>query len=41
MPDVSETFARAVRLAPEVVDCHKVAGGFDDLVKTRLTKMSA
>lgn len=41
MPDVFETCARAVRLAPEVLECHMVAGGFDDLVKTRLTNMSA
>lgn len=40
-PDVFEKFARAVRLAPEVLECHMVAGGFDYLVKTRLTNMSA
>jgi Lrp/AsnC family leucine-responsive transcriptional regulator len=40
-PDVFEKFALAVRRAPEVLECHMVAGGFDYLVKTRLTNMSA
>src|SRR4029079_3110694 len=35
-PDVFERFAKAVRLAPEVLECHMVAGGFDYLVKARL-----
>ena len=30
-PDVFERFARAVQLAPEVLECHMVAGGFDYL----------
>ncbi len=38
-PDVFEKFAQAVRKAPEVIECHMVAGGFDYLVKTRLTNM--
>lgn len=40
-PDVFERFARAVRLAPEVLECHMVAGGFDYLVKTRVADMTA
>jgi Lrp/AsnC family leucine-responsive transcriptional regulator len=34
-PDVFERFATAVRRAPEVLECHMVAGGFDYLVKAR------
>jgi Lrp/AsnC family transcriptional regulator, leucine-responsive regulatory protein len=40
-PDVFERFAKAVRLAPEVLECHMVAGGFDYLVKARVADMSA
>lgn len=40
-PDVFERFAEAVRRAPEVLECHMVAGGFDYLVKTRVSDMSA
>ena len=40
-PDVFERFAAAVRRAPEVLECHMVAGGFDYLVKTRVADMSA
>jgi len=40
-PDVFERFAEAVRRAPEVLECHMVAGGFDYLVKTRFDSMSA
>ena len=32
---------RAVKLAPEVLECHMVAGGFDYLVKARLPDMAA
>lgn len=39
-PDVFEKFSKAVRLAPEVLECHMVAGGFDYLVKARVTDMS-
>jgi Lrp/AsnC family leucine-responsive transcriptional regulator len=38
-PDVFEKFAEAVRRAPEVLECHMVAGGFDYLIKTRLADM--
>ncbi len=40
-PDVFDRFARAVRRAPEVLECHMVAGGFDYLVKTRVADMAA
>ena len=39
--DVFEKFARAVRNAPEVLECHMVAGGFDYLVKARVADMIA
>jgi Lrp/AsnC family leucine-responsive transcriptional regulator len=40
-PDNFGRFARAVRLAPEVLECHMVAGGFDYLVKARVADMAA
>ncbi|MET0744609.1 MAG: Lrp/AsnC ligand binding domain-containing protein [Microvirga sp.] len=40
-PDVFEKFASAVKRAPEVLECHMVAGGFDYLVKTRVADMAA
>jgi len=40
-PDVFEKFAKAVRRAPEVLECHMVAGGFDYLVKARVADMPA
>ncbi len=40
-PDVFERFAHAVGRAPEVLECHMVAGGFDYLVKTRVADMTA
>src|SRR6187549_172220 len=40
-PDVFERFAKAVQTAPEVLECHMVAGGFDYLVKTRVADMEA
>lgn len=39
--DVFERFAEAVRRAPEVLECHMVAGGFDYLVKARVADMPA
>ena len=39
-PDAFDKFSRAVRLAHEVLECHMVAGGFDYLVKARVTDMS-
>ena len=40
-PDVFERFAMAVARAPEVLECHMVAGGFDYLLKTRVADMAA
>ena len=40
-PDVFDKFAAAVRRAPEVLECHMVAGGFDYLLKTRVESMQA
>ncbi|WP_456316914.1 Lrp/AsnC ligand binding domain-containing protein [Teichococcus globiformis] len=40
-PDVFDRFAAAVIRAPEVLECHMVAGGFDYLVKTRVRDMAA
>ena len=40
-PDVFNRFAAAVSKAPEVLECHMVAGGFDYLVKTRVADMRA
>jgi Lrp/AsnC family leucine-responsive transcriptional regulator len=40
-PDAFRKFAEAVRRAPEVLECHMVAGGFDYLVKTRVADMVA
>lgn len=39
-PDAFDKFSKAVRTAPEVLECHMVAGGFDYLVKARVTDMS-
>ena len=36
-----EGFAAAVRRAPEVLECHMVAGGFDYLIKARVKDMAA
>lgn len=40
-PDVFDAFAAAVARAPEVIECHMVAGGFDYLVKSRVADMAA
>ena len=40
-PDIFDRFAKAVRTAPEVLECHMVAGGFDYLIKTRLPDMAS
>lgn len=40
-PDAFERFAEAVRRAPQVLECHMVAGGFDYLLKARLQDMTA
>ncbi|MBL8572096.1 MAG: Lrp/AsnC ligand binding domain-containing protein [Hyphomicrobiaceae bacterium] len=40
-PDVFDSFGRAVERAPEVLECHMVAGGFDYLIKSRVKDMTA
>ncbi|WP_390634071.1 Lrp/AsnC ligand binding domain-containing protein [Oryzibacter oryziterrae] len=40
-PEVFTTFASAVTKAPEVLECHLIAGGFDYLVKARVRDMEA
>lgn len=40
-PDAFARFAEAVNRAPEVLECHMVAGGFDYLLKARLKDMGA
>lgn len=39
--DVFEKFKQAVRLIPEIEECHMVAGGFDYLIKVRCHDMDA
>ena len=39
--DMFEAFAEAVRRQPEVLECHMVAGGFDYLIKARVSDMDA
>jgi Lrp/AsnC family leucine-responsive transcriptional regulator len=39
--DILERFAQAARRAPEIVECHMVAGGFDYLLKIRVQDMPA
>ena len=40
-PNVFEAFKAAVQVHPEIMECHMVAGGFDYLLKTRMTDMAA
>ena len=40
-PDIFDLFAAAVNRAPEVLECHMVAGGFDYLLKTRVRDMGS
>ena len=40
-PDVFDQFKTAVKLRPEIMECHMVAGGFDYLLKTRVADMAA
>ncbi|WBY02803.1 Lrp/AsnC ligand binding domain-containing protein [Ramlibacter tataouinensis] len=40
-PNVFEEFKAAVQVQPEVLECHMVAGGFDYLLKTRVSDMDA
>lgn len=38
-PEVFDEFAKAIRKADEVMECHMVAGGFDYLIKARVQGM--
>ena len=40
-PNVFDAFKAAVQVYPEIMECHMVAGGFDDLLKTRMLDMPA
>ncbi|ESY40731.1 Lrp/AsnC family transcriptional regulator [Mesorhizobium sp. RSR380A] len=40
-PHVFDRFAEEVAKAPEVLECHMVVGGFDYLVKARISEMAA
>jgi Lrp/AsnC family leucine-responsive transcriptional regulator len=40
-PHVFEAFKAAVQVRPEILECHMVAGGFDYLLKTRMSDMAA
>jgi len=39
--DAFDNFARAIMRIPQVQECHMVAGGFDYLIKVRVTDMAA
>ena len=39
--DAMKHFKAAVGVRPEILECHLVAGGFDDLIKTRVANMQA
>lgn len=39
--DVFAEFAKAARRAPDILECHMVAGGFDYLIKARVRDMAA
>lgn len=40
-PNVFDQFRAAVQVHQEILECHMVAGGFDYLVKTRVSDMDA
>jgi len=39
--NIFEDFAVAVQRTPEILECHMVAGGFDYLIKARVSDMAA
>src|SRR5882757_5618902 len=39
--EMFQEFSTAVQRAPEVLECHMVAGGFDYLIKARVADMTA
>jgi len=40
-PEIFDAFKRAVERAPDILECHMVAGGFDYLMKSRVRDMEA
>ncbi|POF34408.1 Lrp/AsnC ligand binding domain-containing protein [Roseibium marinum] len=40
-PEIFDSFKHAVERAPDILECHMVAGGFDYLVKSRVKDMEA
>jgi Lrp/AsnC family transcriptional regulator, leucine-responsive regulatory protein len=40
-PNVIDAFNAAVQVHPEIAECHLVAGGFDYLLKVRVSNMDA
>lgn len=40
-PNVFEAFKASVQVHPQILECHMVAGGFDYLLKTRVSDMQA
>lgn len=40
-PNIFDAFKAAVQVRPEIMECHMVAGGFDYLLKTRMSDMNA
>ncbi len=39
--DVMDNFRAAVQVRPEILECHRVAGSFDYLLKTRVADLAA
>lgn len=40
-PEIFDAFKMAVERAPDILECHMVAGGFDYLMKSRVKDMEA
>lgn len=40
-PEIFDAFRRAVERAEDILECHMVAGGFDYLIKSRVSDMDA
>jgi len=41
LPEIFDAFRIAVERAPDILECHMVAGGFDYLIKSRVADMEA
>ena len=41
VPDTFEKFQSAIKVRPEILECHMVAGNFDYLLKVRVADMAA